>query len=55
MTQYELTAAVAAAKQQTKSALETIYAALNPGQRKQIVKDAGVKALFNLYEVAYDE
>lgn len=55
MTQYELTGAVAAAKQQTKSALETIFAALNPGQRKQIVKDAGVKALFDLYEVEYGQ
>lgn len=55
MTQQELTAAVNAARGQTRAALETIYAALNPGQQKKIVKDAGVKALFDLYEVAYDE
>lgn len=55
MTKQELTAAVEAAKAETKAALETVYAALNQGQRKKIVKDEKVKALFDLYGVEYDE
>lgn len=48
-----LTAAVEAAKLETKTALQTIYDALNHGQQKQIVKDENVKALFDLYGVEY--
>ena len=55
MTRKELTAAVDAAKAETKTALETVYAALNQGQQKKIVKDEQVKALFDLYGVEYDE
>ena len=55
MTRKELTNAVDAAKAETKTALETVYAALNQGQRKKIVKDEKVKALFDLYGVEYDE
>lgn len=55
MTRKELTNAVDAAKAETKQALETVYAALNQGQRKKIVKDEKVKALFDLYGVEYDE
>lgn len=35
--------------------LQTVYNALNQGQRKKIVKDEKVKALFDLYGVTYEE
>ncbi len=53
MTKMELNAAVEAAKLETKTALETVYAALNQGQQKKIVKDEKVKALFDRYGVEY--
>ena len=53
MKKTELTAAVDAAKAETKNALQTIYDALNHGQQKQIVKDEKVRALFDLYGVDY--
>ncbi len=55
MTNDQLNAIVAEAKAQTKAALETIYNALNQGQRKQIAKDDKVKTLFDLYGVEYSE
>lgn len=54
MTKADLTAAVASAKAETKAALQTVYDALNQGQRKKIVKDEAVKALFDLYGVEYE-
>ena len=54
MTKAELTRAVEAAKSETRDALQTIYDALNQGQRKQIVKVEAIKELFNRYGVAYD-
>lgn len=53
MTKTELTAAVEAAKAETRNALQTVYDALNPGQKKQIVKEEAVKKLFDLYGVDY--
>lgn len=44
---------VAAAKTETKNALQTMYDALNQGQRKKIVKNKEVKALFDRYGVTY--
>ena len=55
MTKDALTAAVEAAKAETKSALQTVYDSLNQGQQKKVVKDEAVKALFDLYGVQYDE
>lgn len=55
MTKDQLTIAVEEAKKNTKSALQTVYDALNHGQQKQIVKDEGVKELFDLYGVIYTE
>ena len=55
MTKDALTAAVEAAKTETKSALQTVYDALNQGQQKKIVKDEKVKALFDLYGVEYSK
>ena len=53
MTKEVLEKAVANAKNETKQALQTVYDALNQGQKKQIVKDDKVKALFDLYGVEY--
>lgn len=53
MKKTEPTAAVDAAKLETKNALQTIYDALNHGQQKKIVKDEKVKTLFDLYGVEY--
>lgn len=40
---------------ETKTALQTVYDALNQGQQKKLLKDEGVKELFDRYEVAYTE
>ena len=53
MTKDALTAAVEAAKAETKSALQTLYDALNQGQQKKVVKNAEVKELFDRYGVNY--
>lgn len=50
----ELTAAVEAAKTETRTALQTLYDALNQGQQKKLVKNEKVKALFDLFGVKYD-
>lgn len=55
MTKQELMIAVETAKTNTRDALQTVYDALNQGQQKKIVKDEAVKALFDLYEVEYEE
>lgn len=44
-----------AVKNETKTALQTMYDALNQGQQKKIVKDEQVKALFDRYGVIYEE
>ena len=44
---------VTAAKTETKNALQTMYDALNQGQRKKIVRNEKVKALFDRYGVEY--
>ena len=44
---------VTAAKMETKDALQTMYDALNQGQRKKIVRNEKVKALFDRYNVTY--
>lgn len=55
MTKSELAAAVNVAKEETKTALQTVYDSMNKGQQKKIVKDEKVKALFDLYGVEYSE
>lgn len=55
MKKSELTAAVEAAKAETRNALQTVYDTLNQGQQKKIVKNEAVKKLFDLYGVAYGE
>lgn len=39
---------------ETRTALQTIYDALNNGQQKKIVKNEEVKALFDRYGVQYN-
>jgi hypothetical protein len=46
---------VAEVKSDTKNALQTMYDALNAGQKKKIVKNEDVKALFDRYGVEYSE
>ena len=55
MTRKELIAAVENAKAETRSALQTVYNALNQGQQKKIVKNDAVKALFDRYGVEYSK
>ena len=55
MTRTELNNAVEAARAETRNALQTMYDALNQGQQKKLVKDKGVRALFDLYGVEYEE
>ena len=54
MRKEELKTAVEMAKTETKNALQTVYDALNQGQQKKILKNADVKALFDLYGVEYE-
>lgn len=44
---------VAAAKTETKNALQTMYNALNKGQQNKILKNKEVKALFDRHGVTY--
>ena len=46
---------VAAIKNETKTALETVYNELNNGQRKKLLKNEDIKALFDRYGVIYEE
>ena len=55
MTKKELIAAVKNPKMETKSALQTVYDALNQEQQKKKVKNEAVKALFDLYGVEYSK
>ncbi len=41
--------------EETRVALQTVYNALNQGQQKKILKDVGVKELFDRYGVEYTE
>ena len=51
MYKLELEQKTAAVMEETRTALQTVYDALNPGQQKQIVKDKSVAALFERYGV----
>lgn len=46
---------VAAAKNETKSALQLIYDSLNNGQQKKLLKNSEVKKLLVFYGVISDE
>ena len=53
MTTQELTQRSDCAVAETRSALQTIYDSLNPGQQRQIVKVSEVRILFDRYGVEY--
>lgn len=53
MKKSELTAAVEAAKTETRNALQMVYDSLNQGQQKKILKEEAVKELFDRYGVEY--
>lgn len=53
MTKNELKQRTDAVCDETRSALQTVYDSLNPGQKKQIVKVPEVKKLFDRYGVEY--
>lgn len=55
MTRQELMQAVSSANEETRNALQTVYDALNQGQRKKLVKEEVVKDLFDRYGVEYEE
>ena len=55
MKKAKLLAAVQAVKDETRTALQTMYDAMNHGQQKKIVKDEAVKALLDRYGVQYGE
>ena len=54
MTRPELDAAVQAAKTEVKTALETVLAELNMGQRKKVCAVPAVAALLERYSVEVD-
>ena len=51
MTKQGLDLAVKAAMDETRAALQTVYDALNQGQRKKLLRDDTVAALLARYEV----
>lgn len=53
MKKIELKEKTEAVINKTKTALQTMYDALNKGQQKQIIKNVEVKALFDKYGVNY--
>ena len=55
MLRQDLLNRVMAVKEETRTALQTMYDALNQGQQKKMVKNAEVKALFDRYGVIYAE
>lgn len=55
MTKLELETKTDSVITETRNALQTMYDALNQGQRKKIIKDAAVKVLFDRYGVEYGE
>ena len=55
MTKTELKTRTDAAVSATREALQTVYDALNHGQKMKIVKDERVKALFDRYGVKTEE
>lgn len=40
--------------EETKTALQTVYDALNQGQQQKLLKNDNVKELFDFYGVAYE-
>lgn len=55
MTRAQLNAAVTAAKGEVKTALETVLAELNKGQRKKLASNPAVRVLLERYGVEIEE
>ena len=55
MTRTKLADSVGKAKQETKAALQTVYDALNKGQRQKLLKNTAVLAVLRLYGVEIEE
>lgn len=55
MLKQDLIDKVAALKNETKYALQTLFDYINKGQRKQLVKKEEIRTLFDRYGVEYDE
>ncbi len=55
MKKEELNAAVEVTKERYRSAFQTIYDALNQGQKKKLLKDEVVKNILDLYGVVYEQ
>lgn len=51
MKKHELTTKTDAVINETKEALQTVFDALNQGQKKKILKNEAVKVLFDRYGV----
>ena len=54
MKKAELSAKVAALKDETRVALQELFDSINQGQQKQLVKKENIKALFDRYGVSYE-
>ena len=54
MTKHELTTKTDAVINETKVALQTVYDALNHGQKQKILKNESVAVLFERYGVKID-
>lgn len=55
MLKQDLIDKVAALKNETKYALQTLFDNVNKGQQKQLVKNEEIKTLFDRYGVEYEE
>ena len=55
MKKTELKQAVDVRITETRTALQTVYDALNKGQKQKLVKNEAIKALFDMYGVEYSE
>lgn len=55
MKKSELTEAVEKAKAETREAMQTMYEALNQGQRKKMAKDEKVKKLFDRHGMRMED
>lgn len=53
MKKQELKDKVVAVKNETQTALQTVFDGLNQGQQKKILKNENIKALFDRYGVIY--
>jgi hypothetical protein len=54
MTKKQLNDATLTARNETKTALQIVYDALNSGQKKKIIKNEEVKKVYDRYGVNYE-